>query len=221
MKNAFIKKEWLFWLILLIPFMYAAYVWNDLPERMPTHWGINGEPNGYGSKTFGGLFLPFLNVALYFFMRIVPKIDPRKRNYADFQSAFTNIRFGLTLFMTLLYFFVVQAALGNNLFISKGIEILVLLLFAFLGNYLRTVRPNWFIGIRTPWTMESPEVWKRTHELGGKLFFYTGILGIILVLLCSASYAWITFVLIIASTFVTIIYSFVLFQKLEKKETQI
>ena len=65
MNNTFVKKEWIFWVVLIIPFIYAAYIWNDLPERIPTHWGLNGEPNGFGSKTFGGLFLPFFNVGLY------------------------------------------------------------------------------------------------------------------------------------------------------------
>jgi uncharacterized membrane protein len=216
MSKEFIKKEWIFWVILLIPFIYLAFVWNALPERIPIHWNAKGEPNGYSSKLFGGLIMPFINIGIYLLLLLLPKIDPRKRNYESFASTFKHIRLGISLLFTVIYFFSIQSAFGTGLSDPKWILILILVFLAFLGNYMRTVRPNWFIGIRTPWTMESPEVWKRTHDIGGKLFFYSGIFGVVFILIAGSKYGMVPFVLVMASALYSVIYSFVLFKKLEK-----
>ncbi|HZV13347.1 MAG TPA: SdpI family protein [Candidatus Kapabacteria bacterium] len=219
MSKEFIKKEWIFWVILAIPFIYAAFVWNSLPDKIPIHWDAKGEPNGYGSKLFGGLLVPGIGIALYLLLLVLPKIDPRKKNYESFAGTYRNIRLALSLFMMIFYFFSIQTALGNAS--PKWINVVGFTFLAFLGNYMRTVRPNWFIGIRTPWTLESPEVWKRTHDIGGKLFFYSGVIGIIFTLIAGSEYGWIPFTVLMASAAFTVVYSFVIYKKLEKETNQI
>ncbi len=216
MNKEFIKKEWLYWIILISPFIYLAFEWNDLPDRMPIHWNAHGEANGFGSKVFGGLFMPLLNIGLYALFLALPKIDPKKRNYESFGKTYRILRLGLCLFFAVIYIIIIQITLGNHFINEKWIAILVCALIAFLGNYLRTVRPNWFVGIRTPWTLASPEVWKRTHEAGGRLLFYAGLLGIILECILSADYSWIPVALVIATALFSVAYSFVLFKKLER-----
>src|SRR6185369_13849110 len=83
--------EWMFWIILMIPFLYIPLIWNKLPESIPTHWNFQGEPDHFSSKGYGTLFLPFLNIGLYFLMRWLPKLDPRKRNYTYFGNSYRSI----------------------------------------------------------------------------------------------------------------------------------
>ena len=79
-----VKGEWLFWLILLMPFLYIPFIWDKLPDSIPIHWNMRGEVDKYSSKTFGTLFLPLLNIGMYVLLLLLPKIDPRKRNYQYF-----------------------------------------------------------------------------------------------------------------------------------------
>ena len=173
------RREWLFGIILLLPFLYIPFIWNQLPDSIPTHWNAHGEVNDYSSKTFGTLFLPLLNVGMYLLFLILPKIDPRKKNYNYFGNTYRNIRLLLAIFMTIMFFITMQMALGNMSMNSKIVLFLVFGLIAILGNFMRTIRSNFFVGIRTPWTLDNPEVWRRTHEAAGKLWFYSSIIAII------------------------------------------
>ncbi|HZV13346.1 MAG TPA: DUF1648 domain-containing protein, partial [Candidatus Kapabacteria bacterium] len=172
MKNI-LKKEWLLWLFLALPFIYTAIIWNSLPDKVPTHWDMNNHVNGYSSKAFAGFFAPCFNVGLYLFFCglfwALPRIDPRKASYENMGDTLYKIRAGVTIFMTLMFLFIMNSMLTQNPVIAtKAIAVLMMLLFIVLGNYMRTLRPNYFVGIRTPWTIDNPEVWIRTHDVGGK-----------------------------------------------------
>src|SRR5689334_2616279 len=86
------KREWLLWIILLLPFLYIPFIWDKLPNSIPTHWNFQGEPDKYSSKTSATLFLPLLNIGLYLLLLVLPKIDPRKKNYNYFGNTYRNIR---------------------------------------------------------------------------------------------------------------------------------
>src|SRR5678815_706041 len=124
-KNIF-QREWLFWMILLLPFIYIIFIWNKLPDSIPTHWNIKGEVDHYSSRTAGTLFLPLLNIGLYLLLLLLPKIDPRKKNYQYFGNTYRNIRLLLTLFMTTMFFVVMQIALGTMAMDTKAVLILIL-----------------------------------------------------------------------------------------------
>src|SRR5690349_5298436 len=102
------RKEALIWLVLLIPFIYALIIWNKTPEQVPTHFNINGEPDDYSSKAFALLLLPIMNVGIYFLLYFSPRIDPRKKNYIAFGSAYQNIRLIIHLFLVGIFIFITQ-----------------------------------------------------------------------------------------------------------------
>jgi uncharacterized membrane protein len=169
-----IKKEIPFISIALLPFVYLAYIWNRLPESVPMHWNASGEIDDYGSKNELFFVLLLLVGLPYLIFLVIPNIDP-KQKLQNMGNKLNNLRFILTLFMSALAIFIlysVQQQSSNPGFIFS----IVGLLFAFLGNYFKTIKPNYFIGIKTPWTLESEEVWKKTHLLAGKMWFVGGLL---------------------------------------------
>ena len=215
MKQVNIKKEAVIWLILLLPFIYSFIVWNKIPDRVPTHFDINGEPDDYSSKTFALLLLPVMNIIIYFILFIVPRIDPRKKNYAAFGSSYQNIRLLIHLFFVGVFIFITQTTSGGqplklNAFLSG-----LLLFFALLGNYMRTVRSNFFVGIRTPWTLSNDIVWRKTHELGGKIWFYSGIvLAIIIFFLSQTAAIIVMFCGIFLMVIIPVVYSYLEYRKI-------
>ena len=166
----FLKKEAPTLLVLLVPFAALPLLWGRLPDAVPTHWNLWGEPDGYSGKAFGLLMLPCLSVGVYLLYWLIPKIDPKRTLAAD-QKPLPAFRFFTALFFTAFFFVTVSAAAGAPILnMARLAPLVVLLLLLVLGNYLTTVQPNYFIGIRTPWTLEDPEVWRRTHRLGGRLW---------------------------------------------------
>ena len=214
------KREWMFWIILAVPFIYSAIIWKSLPDRVPTHFDLHGNPNDYSSKLFGAFGLPGFAVIMYLILRYIPMIDPRRKNYDYFSNSYINIRFAIAVFMLLIYFFTVEAARSNAfLFHPRYIFTAVFLLFALIGNYMKNIRPNFFIGVRTPWTLDNADVWRKTHELGGKLWFYSGLAGSIACLFLPDNIAIIFFFgIMIPIAIVPVVYSYLEFRKIKKQE---
>ena len=168
------KKEIPFIAVALLPFVYLAYIWNELPKEVPMHWNASGEIDRWGDKSELFMMLFMLTGITYFVFLIIPYIDP-KQKLQNMGNKLNNLRLILALFMSALAIYIlysVQQKTSNPVLIFP----LVGLLFAFLGNYFKTIKPNYFIGIRTPWTLENEEVWKKTHLMGGKLWFVGGLL---------------------------------------------
>jgi uncharacterized membrane protein len=215
MKQVNRTKEAIIWLILLVPFIYAFAIWNKVPEQVPTHFDLNGKPNAYSGKVFALLMLPIMNVAIYLLLFIVPRIDPRKKNYAIFGSSYQNIRLIIHLFLVGTFIFITQTTMNGqplklNVFLAG-----MLLFLALLGNYLRTVRSNFFVGIRTPWTLSNDVVWRKTHELSGRIWFYSGIvLAIAVFFLPQTAATIVMFTGVFIMVMVPVIYSYLEYRKL-------
>lgn len=187
---------------------------NKLPDNLPTHWNIKGEVDSYGSK----YIFAVLNIALYLLLLIVPRIDPRKKNYTVFSSTYYKLRLILTLFFSLFYLLVIYNAVYARVDFEKIIPISILFLLALIGNYLSTVRSNYFVGIRTPWTLNNEKVWKQTHLFGGKVMFFGGIIGGIISMFMSTPYSqYFAFALMIILLLVVTVYSYIFYRKLESR----
>jgi len=154
----------------------AAIVWPYAPERIPTHWNIHGQPDGYSGKLFGLLFLPALTFGLNLLLLFLPRLDPGYRNYQNFAGTYWAIRVSLVCFMMALYGVIVLAALGRPVDVTATICVAVGVLFVVLGNFMGKIRPNWFAGVRTPWTLSSKTSWNKTHRQAGWLFIAMGIM---------------------------------------------
>jgi uncharacterized membrane protein len=168
----FLKRELPLLVILLAPIVYLLIVWDRLPDQLPSHWDFNGEVNGYGPK----YYIVLLNIGLYLLLLLIPKIDPRKKNYDLFSSTYFKLRFLLILFFSVISSLIITKSLGHDIDIDRVILIGCILLFIGLGNYMGTIKTNWFIGVRTPWTLENETVWKKTHLLTGRLWFWMGLI---------------------------------------------
>lgn len=210
------KKELPLIGIVSLPFIYLAYYWNELPEKVPVHWNIKGEIDRYGDKS-ELLLIPFLlPILVYLIFLLIPIIDPKK-NLGKMGKKYGSIKFILTTFMSALAIYILSTAKSGSMNNPNTLLLLLGLLFLILGNYFKTLKANYFIGIRTPWTLENEEVWKSTHQLAGKLWFSGGLLIAVLSLVLEHEANFIAFISITTLiTLIPIVFSYLDFRKREK-----
>ncbi|PWA10809.1 SdpI family protein [Flavobacterium laiguense] len=215
--NAAFRKELPIIGIVLMPFVYLAFIWNTLPNKVPTHWNYKGEVDHWGDKfsLIGLLFM--LPVFTYALMLVIPKIDPKKR-IALMGGKFYQLKFFLVLFMSILALFIIFITKNQSFSSPNLVYVIAGVLLIVFGNYFKVIQPNYFIGIRTPWTLENNEVWKVTHVFAGKLWVVGGlviVLGGLIFENHSFSIAFISLVVVLAV--VPMVYSYIKFKELEKK----
>ncbi len=208
-----LRREVILWAILFAPVVYLALVWDQLPDQVPIHWNAAGEIDGWASRNSLPLFVGGLQLGIYLLMLLVPYIDPRLRNLEASQRSYQRLRVVLSLLFGYIGFLSAHSALHHEIDLPGWLVPALFFFLAAIGNYLHSLRSNYFIGIRTPWTLEFPEIWERTHRFGGKLWFWCGLLGgVIAFLLPGHLLPW-TIGLTLLMAFAPIIYSFVLFKQ--------
>ena len=189
-------------------------LWNRLPDEMASHWNVNDEVDGYMPKVWGVFMLPLITLAMFLLFLVVPSIDPLKANIAQFRGAFNLFIVLVVGFMIYLYGLTLAWSLGYDNFRMSGAMLPAIgLLFIFIGFLLRQAKRNFFIGIRTPWTLSSDTVWKETHRIGALLFMISGALAFIGGFFGGTTAFWMMFAPIIGSTIFLLIYSYVLYQR--------
>jgi len=170
------QTEWPLWVAIAVLFVIAAAAWPYAPDKMPAHWNIRGEVDRYGGKIEGLLAIPLVTAGLYLLLTFLPRIDPKSANYEKFAKAYTVIRYAIVGFLAVIYVAVLMASFGQPIRIGSVVLVAAGLLFIVLGSLLDKIRPNWFVGIRTPWTLSSDESWMKTHRLGRWVFINSGLL---------------------------------------------
>ena len=168
------RSRWFGFVVALVALAATWYVWDQLPPRMATHWDAFGHVNGYSSRAFGAFLAPVLIVFLSLVFQVLPALDPRKANYAKFTSTYWVIANAVVLFVGIVHLMVLAYGLGYPVAMTRVLPLGMGVLFIVLGNVLPRVEPNWFVGIRTPWTLSSDTVWRKTHRTGGWTFFLAG-----------------------------------------------
>lgn len=215
--NSTLRKDLPLIGIVLLPFVYLAYIWNDLPEKVPMHWNIQGDVDRYGTK-YELLLIPILlPLLIYVVFLVVPKIDPKKR-IKDMGGKYQSLKGILIIFMSALSLFIMYTAKNETAHNPNYIVLIIGLLFIFLGNYFKTIKPNYFIGIKTPWTLENETIWKKTHNLAGKMWFVGGLIVVLfsLILDKETNFAFFAVITVII-TLVPVVYSYLLFRELNKE----
>jgi len=164
--------------ILLIVAAVAATIlyYPKLPETMTTHWSVSGEPNGFSSRLWGAWMLPVIMAAVWLIMRAIPHIDPRKANYEKFSGMYDAMVILILAFMLAMHIVLLMAATGAPIRMERVVMPSVGVFIAIMGILIPKAHPNWFVGIRTPWTLTSDLSWERTHKIGGTLFVILGVL---------------------------------------------
>ena len=195
----------------------AAILYPSLPEQIPTHWNAQGEVDGYMKKPGGVIIMPAMAVFTLVIMKLIPVISPKGFRIDKFSDVFGVLQVTLVGFMSIVAILVLMEARGLDVRINEMIIAGTGLLFVIIGNYLGRVRKNFFIGIRTPWTLASDEVWNRTHRIGGRLFILSGVIiwiGAILRL----PLTW-TVGVAVGLVLIPVVYSYFLYRKIEGFES--
>ncbi|WP_228236415.1 SdpI family protein [Allomuricauda sp. M10] len=211
-----LKKELPLIGIVLLPFLYLAYVWNQLPEQVPLHYNLKGEVDRYGDKSELIMIPILLPLLIYVIFLAVPYIDPKKQ-IQKMGSKYDNLKLILTAFMSGLALFIIYSTKNGSMGNPNIIFLICGVLFVVLGNYFKTIKANYFIGIRTPWTLESESIWKETHKLGGKVWFVGGLLIIICSLVLANEVNFKVFMgITIIIALIPVVYSYLLYRKEQK-----
>ncbi|MGI5921084.1 MAG: SdpI family protein [Syntrophomonadaceae bacterium] len=208
-----LRREWPLWVLLLGLLVSGIIVYPHLPPQVPGHWNIHGEVDAYYSRQFGAFFVPLMTVGIYLLMLFIPMIDPRRENYVRFSGAYTFLRWALVLFFTVLYLATILIALGYTVDVALIIKAMVAVLLIVTGNYMGQFRHNYFVGIRTPWTLANEEVWQQTHRMGAKIWVAGGLVCLVMAPIKSVWAAYVFFTSIMIMTLVPIVYSYILFKK--------
>ncbi|MDR6999759.1 SdpI family protein [Neobacillus niacini] len=164
--------------ISIITFLVNILVYSKLPEKVPVHWGINGEVNRFGSR-LELVGLGALPVVMFFFLNYLPAIDPKKESYKMHKTAYSIINLVIILFLSCINLIAIASALGYHVPMQKVVPMLLGILFIVLGNYMVQIRHNYFVGFRNPWTLASEYVWKKTHRFGGYVLVMIGLISIV------------------------------------------
>jgi uncharacterized membrane protein len=202
-------------ILTLISFIIGWYLYPMLPENIASHWGMSGEVNGSIPKFWGLFFIPLLMIFLSALLFLLPKIDPLKANIATFQKTYNAIIAGIVLFSFYIHLLTIFWNIGYYFDMTRMIIPPLVFLWYGLGVAMPKMKQNWFMGIRTPWTLENVRVWDETHTFAGKLFRYSAILALVGLLFPSYTF-WFILVPILISSFSAVIYSYLLFKKYGK-----
>ena len=170
------RSKWLAPACIIALLAFGAAVYGRLPEQVPSHWNIHGQIDGTVGRLTAVLALPAMAAGIWLLLLAVPRIDPCRAAYASFAGTYQLIVNAVVLFMALVHVTTIGEALGWPIGVPQAIGAGTGLLFMVLGNEMGRLKPNWFAGIRTPWTLSDPENWRRTHRFGGKGFFVAGLL---------------------------------------------
>ncbi|MFA6897576.1 MAG: DUF1648 domain-containing protein [Patescibacteria group bacterium] len=193
-------------------FAFAFYFYPQMPERMASHWNFNGEVDGYMPKFFGTFLLPLMSLFLFALFIAIPKIDPLKANVAKFQKYFDGFILVFEIFFFYIYLLTILWSAGSRFDMTAAMMPAMAILFYYMGIMIGKAERNFFIGIRTPWTLSSDKVWDKTHRLGGKLF--KAVAALTALGFFFPAYAFfLMFVPIIGVSIYLIVYSYVEFKK--------
>ncbi|MFK7819144.1 MAG: SdpI family protein [Planctomycetaceae bacterium] len=193
-------------------FIASAILWSNAPDQLPVHWNAKGEVDRYGGKFEGLLLLPLITVGVYALLRFIPVMDPGRENYAQFAKPYSMIRWGTTALMVAIHAAALAYVVGYQPDMGFVVGGSVSLLFLLLGNTMGKIRPNWFVGIRTPWTLSSKLSWTKTHRCGGWTFIGLGLLIGATTLVRSEWAVMMTIVASIGSSLGLVIYSYLVWR---------
>lgn len=191
----------------------GAFAYSGLPEQVATHFNVQGVADDYSPKIVAVLLGPVMAALCWFVMWLIPIISPKGFQTGEFQPTINVFQVALVAFMVAIGALLILHGYGYPVPIERITPIGIGILFIVLGNYFGKVRKNFFIGIRTPWTLASDEVWARTHRLAGYLFVFGGAL----ILLLGLFKIWLPAIIgiALAAALIPVVYSFVIYKQIE------
>jgi uncharacterized membrane protein len=198
--------------LIALALIVGLVLYTRLPDPMPSHWNAAGEVDGYMSRFWGVFLMPIIMVVLVPLFFAIPHIDPLKANIAKFRGVFNWFIVAFVVYMLFIYGLTLAAALGYQFNMTYMLLPVVGLLFIGIGYMMEKAKRNFFIGIRTPWTLSSETVWDETHKLGAKMFMIAGVVTIVSAFLGEFG-VWLLLAAILTAAFVPIVYSYILWRR--------
>lgn len=208
------KSRWMAAVLLAAAWALAAVAYVRAPARVPIHWNIEGQVDGWGGP-LAVFLLPAIATGLALLMYTLPRLDPRRANWARFRPEFNLIVNVLMAFLLFTELTTVSGfTFGWDINGGRVPLIGVGVLFMVMGNYLPRIRSNWWMGIRTPWTLESETVWRETHRLAGRTFVLSGAVGTLAALLLApAASFYVAMAAMGVGGLVPVVYSYVVWKR--------
>lgn len=208
------KSYWIVCGIILLSFAIGIYYYNQMPDKIASHWNFKGDVDSYMSKFWGLFLMPIILLVLFLLFLLIPKIDPLKANIAKFRRYFDGFVIMIFLFLLYIYLLTTFWNIGIRFNMALWITPAFAVLSYYCGILVENAKRNWFIGIRTPWTLSSEKVWDKTHKLGGILFKFAAVIS-----LFGLFFPRYTFFLVIVPmlfvAFYTIVYSYFQYKKIK------
>ncbi|MFA5857328.1 MAG: SdpI family protein [Candidatus Pacearchaeota archaeon] len=202
-------------LFIILPFLISIFAYSYLPDRMVSHWNAKGNPDDTLTKFWGAFLLPIVSLSLFFLFVFLIRIDPLKKNIQKFMGYYEGFILILILFLFYLYSLMTLWNLGYKFNMNIMMLVSLSALMGYIGFFLPKLKRNWFIGIRTPWTLSNDKVWHKTHLLGGYLFEVCAI--IIFIGIFFETYAFYFIILpILLTAIILMVYSYIVFKKIKK-----
>lgn len=206
-------RKWIPTLLVVVATVASVLAYPGLDERVPTHWNMSGEVDGWSSRFSVAWLIPLVMAGMVVLFRVLPHIDPRRANYEKFSLAYDTIVVVIMAFMLGMHLLLLATGSGYQLPVARIVPAAVGVMFITLGLLLPKAHPNWFVGIRTPWTLSSDLSWERTHRLGGTLFMLSGALAILSAVAFPHRSAWVLVGSGVGSVVILFAYSFVVWKQ--------
>lgn len=201
--------------LILVALVATGALYSQLPERVPTHWGIDNRPNGYSPKWVLFLIGPGLMTLLLALFRFLPWLSPKQWEVDSFRTTYLQVMLIVIALMGYLYGATLWAGMTGSANVGRAIVGGVCLLLALLGNLLGKVRRNFYIGVRTPWTLANERVWNATHRFAAKTFVVGGLAG--LALTVGGFQGWPVLAVLLAAPLIPAAYSLIIYKQLERR----
>lgn len=198
--------------IIVVSSLIGMYFYPRMPGAIASHWNIGGEVDGYMSKFWGLFLMPLISLCLLLLFVLIPKIDPLRANIEKFRNYYDGFIVLMIVFLFYVYLLTIFWNVGLRFNMIQLLAPAFGILFYYCGILIENAKRNWFIGIRTPWTLSSDKVWERTHKIGGRLFKITGVVGLLGVLFHDYAMLFILMPVILITAY-TVLYSYFEYQK--------
>jgi len=195
--------------------VYVAWIYPDLPDPMPTHWDAAGQVDDQTAKAIGAPLVAAIPMFIFIVFKLIPVLSPRGFRTESFTNVLNILMMASVVFGCAIGIGVMRAARDSSGDITTLVLVAVGFLLIIMGNFLGKVRKNFFLGIRTPWTLASDEVWAKTHRLGGWCFVIAGIVMVIMgAAMPGAGMPWVITV-VVAIAVIPVVYSYIAYRKIE------
>jgi uncharacterized membrane protein len=207
------NRRWLGPAFIAAALLFSLAVYGRLPERIATHFGPNGEPDGWSSRGVAAFGVPAFAIFLLALFHMLPRMLPRRANIEQFADTYWAIVTIVIAFMVAMHVMILGIALGWPVHVPTAVLLGIGGMFVILGTFMPHVKSNWLLGIRTPWTLESETVWRETHRLAGRTMMAGGIITMIGAFLPAALQPWVGMGGLLLGAFTPVIYSYILWRR--------